>query len=141
MRLLKTEDRAGDCTPFSISFSFWLWTDVYTIDELLFAHLKSLTPPAIDLELRTSLVLPSAQLLFVHVLTQRLRSHKDFEAVQALLAVFLRLYHEITVGEGDDGEGRRALEDLLKVQRAEAGRVLRMVTASLGTLSFVRETL
>ena len=116
-------------------------TDVWAADEPLFAHLKSLTPPAIDLELRTSLVLPSAQLLFIHALTQRLRSHRDFEAVQALLAVFLRLYGEIVVGEGDDGEGRRVLEDLLEVQRAEAGRVMRMVTASLGTLSFVRETL
>jgi U3 small nucleolar RNA-associated protein 21 len=111
------------------------------VDELLFTHLKSLTPAAIDLELRTSLVLPSAQLLFIHALAQRLRSHKDFEAVQALLAVFLRLFGEVVVGEGDDGKGRRALEDLLEVQRVEAGRVMRMVTASLGTLSFVRETL
>lgn len=110
-------------------------------DESLFAHLKLLTPPAIDLELRIALVLPSVQLLFVHALTQRLSSHKDFEAVQALLAVFLRLYGEIFVGEGEDGNGRRALEALLEVQKAEAGRVMRMVTASLGTLSFVRETL
>ena len=111
------------------------------VDDSLFAHLKLLTPPAIDLELRTSLVLPSVQLLFIHALTQRLRSHKDFEAVQALLAVFLRLYGEVVVGEGDDGNGRMALEVLLEVQRVEAGRVMRMVTASLGTLSFVRETL
>lgn len=86
-------------------------------------------------------MLPSVQLLFIHALTQRLRSHKDFEAVQALLAVFLRLYGEVVVGEGDDGNGRMALEVLLEVQRVEAGRVMRMVTASLGTLSFVRETL
>ena len=125
---------------FSLSGSLWL-TFFQTIDELFFAHLKSLTPPAIDLELRTSLVLPSAQLLFIHALTQRLRSHKDFEAVQALLAVFLRPYGEAVIGEGDDGKGKKALEDLLEVQRVEAGRVMRMVTASLGTLSFVRETL
>lgn len=115
--------------------------DVWAVDGPLFSHIKSLTPAAIDLELRTSLVLPSAQLLFIHALAQRLRSHKDFEAVQALLAVFLRPYGEIVVGEGDDGKGRTALEDLLEVQRAEAGRVMRMVTASLGTLNFVRETL
>jgi U3 small nucleolar RNA-associated protein 21 len=124
-----------------IPFLFLVICDAWVADERLFAHLKSLTPPAIDLELRTSLLLPSAQLLFVHALTQRLRSHRDFEAVQALLAVFLRLYGEVVVGEGDDGSGRRALEDLLEVQRTEAGRVMKMVTASLGTLSFVRETL
>ena len=125
--------------PFLFSLNLWLTFE--PLDELFFAHLKSLTPPAIDLELRTSLVLPSAQLLFIHALTQRLRSHKDFEAVQALLAVFLRPYGEIVIGEGDDGKAKKALEDLLEVQRAEAGRVMRMVTASLGTLSFVRETL
>ena len=44
--------------------------------------MKTLSPAAIDLELR-SLVTLDDQRLFLTALIQRLRSHRDFEAVQA----------------------------------------------------------
>ena len=105
--------------------------------EGFYAYVKTLSPPAIDLELR-SLVTLDDQRLFLTALIQRLKSHRDFEAVQAFQNVFLRLHGDVLVA---NEEVREELLRLREVQRVESERVLELLASSLGTLGFVRDTL
>ncbi|KAG8987295.1 hypothetical protein FRB90_003486 [Tulasnella sp. 427] len=104
--------------------------------ELFFSHLKVLSPAALDVEIR-SLSGIQELLLFMGTLTQRLRTHRDFEAVQTLIKVFLRIHGEMVVA---NDEFKDPLKVLLEVQRKESSRLLDLVSASLGTLAFVRDT-
>ncbi|KAH9484417.1 U3 small nucleolar RNA-associated protein 21-like protein [Psilocybe cubensis] len=135
--------------------------------ETFFSYAKHLSPAALDLELRTlpssSSIHPLAALaLLLHALAQRLRAHRDFEAVQAMQAVVLRAHGDVliaTAAEAEAGAGagvgqmeadaetapERAVLDKLReleeVQRVESKRVLELIASSLGTLGFVRDTL
>ncbi|KAG8930201.1 hypothetical protein FRC02_004503, partial [Tulasnella sp. 418] len=104
--------------------------------EDFFGYIKHLSPAALDLEIRS---LSSTQEIrtFTVALTQRLQSHRDFEAVQALMKVFLRIHGETFV---TNEELRGPLEKLNVVQRRESSRLLDLIASSLGTLSFVRDT-
>ncbi|TEB25911.1 Utp21-domain-containing protein [Coprinellus micaceus] len=106
--------------------------------EDFFNYAKALSPAALDLEIRSLLSLESLT-LFMHALTQRLKSHRDFEAVEAMMKVFLQVHGEVLIENGEElGEAMRELEG---VHRKESQRVLELVTSSLGTLGFVRDTL
>ena len=74
--------------------------------------------------------------MFINALTQRLLSHRDFEAVQALQNVFLRMHADVLI---ENPELRQRLEKLAAVQREESQRVLDLIASSLGTLGFVRD--
>lgn len=99
--------------------------------------MKTLSPAAIDLELR-SLVTLDALRLFLTALIQRLKSHRDFEAVQTFENVFLRMHGDVLVANSELGDELRRLQE---VQRTESERVLELLASSLGTLSFVKEVL
>ncbi|RAL66781.1 hypothetical protein DID88_007564 [Monilinia fructigena] len=73
---LRSGGESGDYTPF--------------ID-----HLKTLSPSAADLEIR-SLTPTSNELInfIIHALTSRLSQKRDYELVQAWMAVFLKLHNE-----------------------------------------------
>ncbi|KAK7054659.1 rRNA-processing protein utp21 [Paramarasmius palmivorus] len=105
--------------------------------EAFFSHAKALSPAALDLEIRSLVTLEHLR-RFINALTQRLASHQDFEAVQSLQKVFLRMHADEIMSnvelEGD-------LERLMVVQRKESRRVIELVTSSLGTLGFVRDTM
>ncbi|KDQ12262.1 hypothetical protein BOTBODRAFT_189275 [Botryobasidium botryosum FD-172 SS1] len=115
--------------------------------ESFFSYMKSLSPAAIDAAMHSLPTLPSAPqpplALFLGALTQRLRAHRDFEAVQTFISVFLRIHGEALVGESDEDaeEVRRRMVVLREVQKAESSRVMELIQASLGTLAFVRDTL
>ncbi|KAG0705974.1 Utp21 specific WD40 associated putative domain-containing protein [Suillus ampliporus] len=105
-------------------------------DDTLFDYIKSLSPAAIDVELRSLVSFNSLQ-QFLRAIKRRLQSHLDFEAVQTLQNVVLRMHADAII----ESEGLRAeLEELLKVQKKESGRVLDLLASSLGTLGFVRDT-
>jgi U3 small nucleolar RNA-associated protein 21 len=106
-------------------------------DDEFFDYAKTLTPAAIDLEIR-SLVTIEGLKSFTIALIQRLRSRRDFEAVQTYQNIFLRVHGEVLVV---NAELLETMERLLVVQKAESERVLDLVTSSLGTLDFVREVL
>ncbi|KAF8236226.1 Utp21-domain-containing protein [Tricholoma matsutake] len=105
--------------------------------ETFFSFSKTLSPAAIDLELRSLVALESLQ-IFLNALRRRLLSHRDFEAVQAFQKVFLRIHGDVIVANRELQSG---LEELLGVQRKESQRVLELIASSLGTLGFVRDTL
>ncbi|EJU00815.1 Utp21-domain-containing protein [Dacryopinax primogenitus] len=103
--------------------------------ELFFNYVKALSPAAIDLELR-SLSSTKHLVLFIHALTQRLSTHRDFEAVQTFVDVFLRIHGDVLIV---NEETMGPLQELAEVQKRESERVLELITSSLGTLSFVRQ--
>lgn len=90
-----------------------------------------------DLEIRSLVTIESLK-SFTIALIQRLRSRRDFEAVQTYQNIFLRVHGEVLVV---NAELLETMERLLVVQKAESERVLDLVTSSLGTLDFVREVL
>ncbi|KAH9063481.1 Utp21-domain-containing protein [Lactarius vividus] len=107
------------------------------IYETFFALTKSLSPAAVDLEIR-SLVTVQDLGVFLNALSQRLKSRRDFEAVQTYLNLFLRVHGEVLV---QSAELRSDLEALLLLQRQESSRLLDSISSCLGTLAFVRDTI
>jgi len=108
--------------------------------DALFDYVKLLSPAALDLEIRSSLGALDTLSLFVHALTQRLKAHRDFEAVQAMMGVFLRVHGEILVQNQDVPELMDGLKELKAVQKKETARIVELLASSLGTLGFVRES-
>jgi U3 small nucleolar RNA-associated protein 21 len=98
--------------------------------------MKALSPSAVDLEIR-SLVSIDHLGHFLHALTNRLSSHRDFEAVQAYMTVFLNVHYDVLIA---NPELRDRLETLRETQRKESKRLLELVGYSLGTLGFLRST-
>ncbi|KAF7363589.1 WD-REPEATS-REGION domain-containing protein [Mycena sanguinolenta] len=92
---------------------------------------KTLSPAAIDLELR-SLVMLDTLKTFIVALTQRLKSRRDFEAIQTFQNVFLRMHAEVIV---ENPELQAQLETLMQVQRKESERVLELLASSLAAAS------
>ncbi|RSH91126.1 hypothetical protein EHS25_010302 [Saitozyma podzolica] len=80
-----------------------------------FEYMKALSPSSVDLEIR-SLISLDHLALFLHALTRRLASHKDFEAVQAYMAVFLNVHGDVLIA---NSELRERLETLRETQRKE----------------------
>ena len=106
-------------------------------DEDFFLFTKSLSPAAVDLELRLLNTLESLR-LFIRALIQRLLSHRDFEAVQTFQNVFLRIHADVIL---ENPELQEELTKLKEIQRKESERILELIASSLGTLSFVRDTI
>lgn len=68
--------------------------------EGVFVYLHSLSPPALDGEIRASLNRVVDITRFLKVLTARLRQKRDYEAVQAMLNVLLKVHGDIIVANG-----------------------------------------
>jgi len=95
-----------------------------------------LQPAALELELRSLTSLQSLN-VFMHALVRRLQTHRDFEAIEATMSVFLRLHADVLI---TNKELKKGLEELEEVQRTQSQRVSDLISSSLGTLSFVRDT-
>jgi len=135
---LKDEPSEGNCMSSCILTAFDFTVMLTCVaDEIFFNYAKMLSPAALDLELRSLVTLDSLA-LFIHALSQRLNSHRDFEAVQALQNVFLRMHGDVLIA---NPEMLAELEQLTQVQQKESQRVLELIASSLGTLGFVRDTL
>lgn len=105
------------------------------LDQTFFEHLKSLSPSLTDLELRSLSTLPHLS-TFLHALSSRLRSHRDFEAVETLLACFLRIQGDVIVVNGEELRG--PLLEVERRQKDEVERLGELMRFSLGTLAFLR---
>lgn len=105
-----------------------------TTDSAFFEYIKALSPSAVDLEIR-SLVSLDHLGAFLSALIGRLRSHRDFEAVQAFMTVFLSIHGDVLIA---NAELRDLLERLEAEQKRETARLMELVSYSLGTLGFLR---
>ncbi|WVO12563.1 hypothetical protein L204_100167 [Cryptococcus depauperatus] len=101
-----------------------------------FEYMKALPPSTLDLEIRSMF---SLDLLatFIRALIQRLKYHRDFEAVQAVMAVFFRIHGDLLIA---NVELKQGLEELREEQAREAKRLRELVGYALGTLGFLRGT-
>src|SRR6266511_3139716 len=102
------------------------------IDESFFDYTKMLSPAAIDIELRSLVTLDSIK-LFIHALTQRLHSRRDFEAVQTMQNIFLKMHCDLFISNPEMKEDLKKLAD---AQQKESQRVLELLSSSLGILGF-----
>jgi U3 small nucleolar RNA-associated protein 21 len=134
LQKLSQEPQDGNCK----CTYFWRGSTLTSPpDEEFFTFVKSLSPAAADLEIR-SLATSQDLSLFLRALSQRLKSRRDFEAVQTYLNLFLRVHGEQLVS---NPKLRADLEAFLSLQRQESGRLLDSIASCLGTLAFVRDTL
>jgi len=113
----------------------------------LIEHLKSLSPARADLEIRS--LDPrvrngfSELVVFVNALTMRLKSRRDFELVNAWMAVLLKI-HADTVGlcaHRDEPEYRllqKALAAWAREQEQEGKRLAGLVGYCRGVVGFLR---
>jgi U3 small nucleolar RNA-associated protein 21 len=85
-------------------------------------HLATLPPSAADLAIRTLDPSPPYTELttFIDILTERLREKRDYELVQAWMAVFLRCHGGVVL---ESEEVRDALEGFRDVERGEVKRL------------------
>lgn len=104
------------------------------LDNSFFEYLKALSPSSVDVEIRSLTSLTHLE-IFLKALTQHLKSHKDFEAVQAFLAVFLNVHGDVLIV---NSELRDVLVELKIVQERESGRLAELIRYSLGTIGFLR---
>ncbi|GAA5893733.1 rRNA-processing protein UTP21 [Sporobolomyces salmoneus] len=104
--------------------------------QSFFEYLKALSPSALDLEIRSLTTLPHLR-AFLHALLSRLRSHRDFEATETFLAVFLRIHGDVLISNPED-EIREKMLDIQKEQKKEAERLIDLTHYNLGTLAFLR---
>ena len=108
-------------------------------------HLKTLPPAAADVQIRSLSPLASFStsptninelVAFVSALTFRLRQKRDYELVQAWMAVFLRVHGEMA--PKDDGELIEALRVWKTVMQGEGKRLDELVGYCAGVLGFLR---
>ena len=130
---LGKENPSGDCEKCQ-STRDRTFANLSPTDNSFFEYIKSLSPAKIDLEIRSLLSLEHLE-LFIRALIARLKTHKDFEVVQALLNVTLTIHSDLLM---ENAELRRALEELLAEQKKESGRLMNLISYSLGTISFLR---
>ncbi|GAA5874734.1 hypothetical protein JCM16303_002966 [Sporobolomyces ruberrimus] len=104
--------------------------------QSFYEYLKALSPSALDLEIRSLTTLPHLR-AFLHSLLARLRSHRDFEATETFLAVFLRIHGDVLISNPEDGIREKML-DIQKEQKKEAERLIDLTHYNLGTLAFLR---
>ena len=122
------------------SFTKFILDYVHSGDHVpLLNRLASLPPSAADLAIRSlSSAPPYSQLTaFVQALVQRLKEKKDFELVNAWMAVFLRIFGDAVV-EDDADELREAIKNWKEEIENEERRLGALVGFALGTVGWVR---
>lgn len=131
---LRKMDRNGAQSEFTnLLKSGWESEDY----EPVISHLKTLSPAAADIEIRSlNPVQPYTELgIFVSALTSRLRQRRDYELTQAWMAVFLRIHGEAVT---QDETLVEALKEWRAEQETEAKRLNDLVGYCAGVLGFLR---
>ena len=98
------------------------------------SHLSSLSPSAADIEIRS--LNPSEMVPFVRSLAFRLRQKRDYELIQAWMAVFLRVHGDVIVA-GDVGL-KAALNEWRAIQEQERARLNALIGFCGGVVDFLR---
>ena len=123
-------DRAATASQFTTTLQSAKQTSDYSpfID-----HFKTLSPSTADIEIRS--LNPEELVPFVSALTFQLRSKRDYELVQAWMAVFLRIHGEAVLGNPGL---RQALVEWRKWQEREGKRLADLVGFCAGVVGFLR---
>ncbi|KAL9066821.1 MAG: hypothetical protein Q9161_007327 [Pseudevernia consocians] len=123
-------DRAATASQFTTA----LHTTIQTGDYAPFIeHLSTLSPSAADIEIRS--LNPEELVPFVAALTYQLRSKRDYELVQAWMAVFLRIHGDAVPGNAGL---RQALVEWREWQGREGKRLGDLVGFCGGVVGFMR---
>ena len=106
-------------------------------------YLKTLPPSAADVEIRSlNPMAPYEELQsFVDALTERLAARRDYELVQAWMAVFLKCHGEVLQEaiSTEGGEGlTRSVKSWRERQQQEATRLRNLVGYCSGVVGFLR---
>jgi U3 small nucleolar RNA-associated protein 21 len=106
-------------------------------DEPFISHLKTLSPSAADLEIRSlNPIAGSNELVaFVDSLTSRLAQKRDYELVQAWMNVFLRLHSDAI---SHDAELIKSLMMWKEEQQMEARKLGDLIGYCSGLIGFLR---
>jgi U3 small nucleolar RNA-associated protein 21 len=104
------------------------------VDEPFITHLKTLSPSAADLEIR-SMSSDGELVAFVNALNSRLSQKRDYELVQAWMSVFLRLHVDSILL---DSELVEALKRWREEQSREVQRLGDLIGYCGGVVGFLR---
>ena len=98
-------------------------------------HLKALNPAAADVDIRSLSFDGREMVTFVQALTWLMQQRRDFELVQAWMAVFLRVHGDIVIA---DEALRDTVEHWAVALREEKRRVQRMAQFCGGIVGYLR---
>jgi U3 small nucleolar RNA-associated protein 21 len=105
-------------------------------DDGFISYLKSLSPSAADLEIRSLNPRGESELVsFVNALTSRLKQKRDYELVQAWMSVFLRLHSD---NIANNAELMPCLKRWREEQLREGGRLGDLIGYCSGVIEFLR---
>jgi U3 small nucleolar RNA-associated protein 21 len=106
-------------------------------DDPFISHIKTLSPSAADLEIRSLNPIDGLNELvaFIEALTSRLAQKRDYELVQAWMNVFLRLHSDAIA---HDKELINALRLWKEEQQKEARKLGDMIGYCSGLIGFLR---
>lgn len=109
----------------------------FSIDDPFISYLKTLSPSAADLEIRSlDAIEGSSELLtFVNALTSRLAEKRDYELVQAWMNVFLRLHSDVIM---HDEELVNALRLWKEEHQKNARKLGDLIGYCSGIIGFLR---
>ena len=123
-------DRTGTASLFTTSLHTASQNNDYT---QFISHLKTLSPSTADIEIRS--LNPNELVPFISALTYQLRSKRDYELVQAWMAVFLRIHGDAVTGNAGL---RQALVEWREWQGKEGKRIGDLVGFCGGVVGFLR---
>ena len=123
-------DRAATANSFTSTLqASWQTGDYIAFIE----HLKTLSPSTADIGIRS--LNPEELVPFVSALTYQLRSKRDYELVQAWMAVFLRIHGDAVPG---NAALRQSLMEWREWQGRERKRLGDLVGFCGGVVNFIR---
>jgi len=114
--LLHTAGQSSDYTPF--------------LD-----HLKSLSPAAADIEIRSLSIENDEMVTYVHALMWLMKERRDFELAQAWMGVFLRVHGDLAFNVEELGQ---AVEEWRVLMEEERRRVQRLAGYCNGVVGWLR---
>jgi U3 small nucleolar RNA-associated protein 21 len=111
------------------------------LDDSFVDYVKSLSPSAVDLEVRS---LPidgelSVLNLYLEAISFMLQTRKNFEFAQAWLNVFLNIHGDLLIANPENTIHEK-LNAILDVQQSEFGRLSEKIHYSLCLIDFTRRT-
>ncbi|CAK3915396.1 U3 small nucleolar RNA-associated 21 [Lecanosticta acicola] len=102
------------------------------------SHLKNLSPAAAEVEIRSLSYENSEFVTFARALTYQLSTKRDFELVQAWMAVFLRVHGDVVITDEDVREAVEQYRDALETEKRRIQKLGGMVNGLVGYLRAAR---